>query len=72
MIDDAQAEVVRMIFRWHADESTSMRQIAKRKNCTVSLARKVRPHRRDFVRTRDAEGAYGSVRRNMGGRSCDN
>ena len=42
------------------------------KNCTVSLARKVRPHRRDFVRTRDAEGAYGSVRRNMGGRSCDN
>ena len=30
VIDDAQAEVVRQIFRWHADESTSIRQIAKR------------------------------------------
>ena len=30
VIDEAQAEVVRKIFRWHADESTSMRQIAKR------------------------------------------
>ena len=30
VIDDAQAEVVRKIFRWHADESTSIRQIAKR------------------------------------------
>jgi site-specific DNA recombinase len=30
MIHDAEAEVVRKIFRWHADESVSIRQIAKR------------------------------------------
>ena len=30
VIDNVQAEVVRKIFRWHADESTSIRQIAKR------------------------------------------
>jgi len=30
VIDDTQAEVVRKIFHWHANESTSIRQIAKR------------------------------------------
>ena len=30
IIHDAEAEVVRKIFRWHADESISIRQIAKR------------------------------------------
>jgi site-specific DNA recombinase len=30
VIHDAEAEVVRKIFRWHADESISIRQIAKR------------------------------------------
>jgi site-specific DNA recombinase len=30
MIHDAEAEVVSKIFRWHADESISIRQIAKR------------------------------------------
>ncbi len=44
VIDEAQADVVKRIFAWHADEGMSIRQIAKRLTCEGYSPPKGGPH----------------------------